>query len=63
MTKHESTSFSDAERALIEQVAAERGITFEAAAEQLAGEGLARRVQKKTQRRPSSNVRRFHRRG
>ena len=61
MAKHESTSFSDAEKALIEQVAAERGVTFEEAAEQLASEGLAERVQRKTRRRPSSNVRRFRR--
>ena len=52
-------SFSDREKALIDQVAAERGITFIEAVNQLASEGLARRVKKKTGRTPSANVRRF----
>ena len=55
------TTFSDDEREVIESVARERGVTFEEAASQLAAEGLARRVKKKTGRRPSSNVREFQR--
>lgn len=59
MPKEETTAFTDRERALIEQVAVERGISFNEAAAQLASEGLARRVQKRTGRRPANNVRRF----
>lgn len=61
MPKEETTAFTDRERALIEQVAAERGISFNEAAAQLASEGLARRVQKRTGYRPAANVRRFGR--
>jgi len=61
MSKEETTAFTDRERALIEQVAAERGISFDEAAAQLASEGLARRVQKRTRRRPANNVRQFRR--
>ncbi len=62
MPKDELVSFSDRERALIEQVAKERGITFEEAVTELAGEGLAHRVRKKTGRGPSASVLRFRRR-
>lgn len=61
MAKEQTTAFNDRERALIEQVARERGITFEEAAAQLASEGLARRVQRKTHRRPAANVQQFRR--
>lgn len=58
------TAFSDQERALIERIAAERGITFEEAVEQLASEGLAKRVRKGTGRAPAKvydmNNRRKH---
>ena len=59
--KELTVAFSDKERELIERVAAERGVSFETAANQLAQEALARRVRKKTGRGPSSNVRRFGR--
>lgn len=55
------TSFSDDERAVIEKVAQERGITFEEAANELASEGLAKRVKRRTGHRPASNVRNFRR--
>lgn len=61
MAKEQTTAFTDSERALIEQVAHERGVTFEEAAAQLASEGLARRVQRKTHRRPAASVRQFRR--
>lgn len=63
MAKEETTAFTDRERALIEQVAKERGISFDEAAAQLASEGLARRVQVRTKRRPASNVRQFRCKG
>lgn len=60
MTKRDyQTSLSDREAALVQAVADERGITFEEAAEQLASEGLAKRVQRRTGRRPASQVLRF----
>jgi predicted kinase len=49
----ELTALGDRERALVEQVAAQRGITFEEAVEQMTKEGLARRVRKKTGRLPA----------
>jgi len=61
MSHDEAVSLSDEERALVERIAAERGITINEAAEQLASEGLARRVNKKTHRTPASNVRKFRR--
>lgn len=54
-------SFSDHEKALIEQVASERGITFEQAVNALASEELARRIRRNTGRRPAANVRNFRR--
>lgn len=63
MAKEETTAFTDGERALIEQVARERDISFDEAAAQLASEGLAKRVQVRTKRRPASNVRQFRRKG
>lgn len=56
------TAFGDRERELIEAVAQERGISFEEAVNQLASEGLANRVRKRTGRRPASQVVRFRRR-
>jgi predicted kinase len=47
------TALSDREREAVERVAAERGITFEEAVEQLAKEGLAKRVRKGTGRAPA----------
>lgn len=57
-----STSFTDKERELIELVAREREITFEEAVEQLASEGLERRMRKNTRRSPCNNVKTFKRR-
>jgi hypothetical protein len=47
------TALSEREKALIEQVAQQRGITFEEAVETLAKEGLAKRIQRKTGRLPA----------
>lgn len=47
------TSLTDREREAVQQVAAQRGVTFEEAAEQLAKEGLASRVRRKTGRAPA----------
>lgn len=49
----EHTALSDAERAAVQQVADQRGITFEEAIEQMAKEGLASRVRRKTGRAPA----------
>jgi predicted transcriptional regulator len=46
----EKTTLSDRERALVEAVAAERGITFEEAANALHREGLERRIRRGTRR-------------
>ena len=46
-------ALSDRERDAIEQVASQRGVSFEEAAEQLAKEGLAKRVRKGTGRLPA----------
>jgi hypothetical protein len=60
----EQTSFSEREKVWIEQVAHERGITFEEACEQLAKEALAARVRRGTGRAPARvydlNSRRKH---
>ena len=61
MPKEEPAAFSDKERALIEQVANERGLSFEEVVAELMKEGLASRVRKKTGRRPSASVLRFRR--
>lgn len=50
---HEQTALSERERQAIEQVAQQRGITFEEACEQMAKEGLAARVRRKTGRAPA----------
>ena len=44
---------SERERAAVQQVAEQRGITFEDAVEQMAKEGLASRVRRKTGRAPA----------
>lgn len=49
----EQTAVSEAERNAIERVARERGVTFEEAAEQLAKEGLASRVRRRTGKAPA----------
>jgi hypothetical protein len=47
------TALSDRERQMVERIAAERGVTFEEVVEQLAKEGLAKRVRKGTGRLPA----------
>ena len=49
----EQTAVSEKERQAIEAVAQQRGITFEEAVEQMAKEGLASRVRRKTGRAPA----------
>lgn len=49
----EQTALSEKERAAVQQVADQRGITFEEAVEQMAKEGLASRVRRKTGRLPA----------
>lgn len=49
----EQTALSEKERKAVEQVAEQRGITFEEAVEQMAKEGLASRVRRKTGRAPA----------
>jgi predicted kinase len=49
----EQTALSERERDAVQQVADQRGITFEEAVEQMAKEGLASRVRRKTGRAPA----------
>jgi predicted kinase len=49
----EQTALSERERQAVEQVAEQRGITFEEAVEQMAKEGLASRVRRKTGKAPA----------
>lgn len=49
----EYTALSDRERESVQRVADQRGITFEDAIEQMAKEGLASRVRRKTGRAPA----------
>lgn len=49
----EQTALSEKERKAVEEVASQRGISFEEASEQLAREGLASRVRRKTGRAPA----------
>ena len=49
----EQTALSERERKAVEEVARQRGITFEEAVEQMAKEGLAGRVRRKTGRLPA----------
>jgi predicted kinase len=53
MRPDEQTALSEKERQAVEQVAAQRGITFDEAIEQMAREGLASRVRRKTGRSPA----------
>lgn len=53
MRPDEQTALSEKERQAVEQVAQQRGITFDEAAESLAKEGLASRVRRKTGRLPA----------
>lgn len=49
----EHTALSERERQAVQQVADQRGITFDEAIEQMAKEGLAARVRRKTGRAPA----------
>jgi predicted kinase len=53
MRPDEQTALSEKERQAVEQIAQQRGITFEEASEQLAKEGLASRVRRKTGKLPA----------
>lgn len=54
--KEELTELSDKERDLIKTYADQRGLTIEEAASELARDGLARRVRKRTGKSPARNV-------
>lgn len=58
-----TVALSESEAALVQSYADSAGIQFEAAVQELLGSGLARRVQVRTGRLPSTAVRIFHRRG
>lgn len=49
----EQTALSEREREAVEAVAKQRGTTFDEAVEQMAKEGLASRVRRKTGRNPA----------
>jgi hypothetical protein len=49
----EQTALSEKERQAVEQVAAQRGLTFDEAVEAMAKEGLASRVRRRTGRLPA----------
>lgn len=49
----EQTALTDRERKAVEQVAEQRGISFDEAIEQMAKEGLASRVRRKTGKAPA----------
>jgi predicted kinase len=49
----EQTALSEKERQAVQQVADQRGISFEEAIEQMAKEGLAQRVRRKTGKLPA----------
>jgi predicted kinase len=49
----EQTALSERERQAVQQVADQRGVTFEEAIEQMAKEGLAARVRRKTGKLPA----------
>jgi hypothetical protein len=61
VTHEEMVAFADREKIVIEQIANERGISFDEAVNQLFSEGLENRMRKKTHRNPSANVRNFRR--
>jgi hypothetical protein len=54
------TALSDDERAWVEAVAAQEGISFDEALERLVSDGLAERVRQRTMRNAASYVRHFH---
>jgi predicted kinase len=54
MTDH--TALSEHDRRLVEQIAQQRGMTFEEAVESLAKEGLAARIRRKTGRAPAKVI-------
>lgn len=49
----EHTALSERERQLVEQVAQQRGISFEDAVVQMAKEGLAQRIRRRTGKLPA----------
>lgn len=53
MSDDQQTALSEKERQAVEQIAQQRGVSFDEAVEQLAKEGLASRVRKKTGRLPA----------
>jgi hypothetical protein len=53
MPPEEETSLSDAERALVQRIADQRGITWEEAADQLRSEGMAQRFRRGVKRAPA----------
>ena len=59
MTHEELIALADRERAIVEQVAQERGITLDEAMTQLFSEGLEMRVRRKAHRGPALEVRQF----
>lgn len=61
MTHEELIALADRERAAIERVAKERGISVEEATTQLFSEGLEARMRRKAKRAPCHNVRQFRR--
>lgn len=50
---NEQTALSDREREAVQRVADQRGVSFEDALEQMAKEGLASRVRRKTGKAPA----------
>lgn len=50
------TALSEREKALVEQVAQQRGLSFEEAVETLAKEGLAQRIRRKTGKLPAKVI-------
>lgn len=56
MSSDEQTALSEKQREIVEQVAQQRGISFEEAADQLAKEGLASRVRRKTGKLPAKVI-------
>lgn len=53
MPPQEETHLSDAERALVQQIADARGISFEEAADALRREGMAQRFRRGVKRAPA----------
>lgn len=53
MRPDDQTALSEKERAAVQRVADQRGVSFDEAIEQMAKEGLAARVRRKTGRLPA----------